>query len=154
MYRLLIVAFVCIRYMSCKNDDRQLSLLEVPTLSYQDTMTDRGKEIITHSDSYVAVGFQVNNHVEKYIDSIIINKYSDKAKELDNYFVTIYKYSSISNPGSMKLHGDRYSQEDIVYSYDWRHRGLFLKKYKYRNGKIIETGNKIQVENVDNYSLP
>ena len=48
MYRLLIVAFVCIIYMTCKNDDQQLSLLEVPTLSYQDTMTDRGKEIITH----------------------------------------------------------------------------------------------------------
>lgn len=145
---LKFLLWILIPYASCSSGQPTISLVKVPNLSYSDTNIEKGNKIYIYCDSYIVSGYRDEIRIEKQIDNSIFKINKLRIQKFDKYYVVIYKYSNDSNLKSMKKHGDRYSQNDIVYLYNWSDKGKYFHKFKFKDGEIINDENKIIIQDL------
>jgi len=114
-----------------------------------DTTMFKGKTNIHKQEVYFIDHYRDDSLAVKTIDSFVNKNKDPLLQTYGGYSVTFYKLSDetniiniIANPKVI----DRYSnQNDLLYSYKWL-QGMFLDRYKYEDGVIIEPKNDVTIK--------
>jgi len=116
-----------------------------------DTSISNGKLLRFKSKSFLVQGYRSNKKNDLVIDSFAKNVKAQDIDTLAQFTVNIYKKSKETNAENLAKSPrvlDRYSNtHDLIFIYTW-FEGKLSPRYKFKNGKMIEPENKIEISDI------
>lgn len=128
---------------SCKNVNKKKPII-IPfsLLNREDSLIDRGKTLYYKSEYFLIRNYSDDQESEKIIQNFVNENKSSDLGNYTQYDMVFYKESEITNIHHLQEHPrdlDRYSQQhDLLFDFMWS-EGKFLKRYKYKDGKMMGT---------------
>lgn len=111
-------------------------------LNTQRTFIDRGKTLYYKNEYFLIRNYREGKKAEDLIQNFVNENRAIDLDKFTQYDMVFYKESKITNINHLQAHPrdlDRYSQQhDLLFDFMWS-EGKFLKRYKYRDGKMIGT---------------
>ena len=142
LYCVLVALFT-----NCQN--KKMTIVKNPILTYIDSPIDRGKKIVMREDDYLIRNYKKNIKNNQMIDSFAKLNLQSKNKFYDNYRMSFSKENSVTKKIDLSLRRnilDRYfTKEDLICSFSWSDKGKFFVKEKYKDGVMIEPNSVIEI---------
>lgn len=137
--------------LGCFIKKEALAFEHLEMLDNLDTSISNGKLLQFKSKSFLVKGYKFNKKNELIIDSFAMKVKTKDINTLTQYTLTFYKMSKQTNAENLTKYPrvlDRYSNtHDLIYVYIWRD-GEFRMREKFKNGKMIEPENKIEISDI------
>lgn len=135
---------------ACSHSQSKLSFTPLTMLCRTDTLGQGNRQSITRFEEYLVDNYSDNKEAEKQIDSFAFKNVSPDVGKYTSYQMVFYKKTSRTTVEAIKDYKNWIPPEslnDMIYNY-WWDRGKFLVRYKFRNGKIVDSPDNINVTNV------
>ncbi|MDB5132764.1 MAG: hypothetical protein JWR02_2513 [Mucilaginibacter sp.] len=153
MKYLTICFALFISLCSCLNAGRKMSVISLRMMDTVVSYKDNGKTISSNKFEYFLIkDYRNNRESQAYIDNFSKKNKNPEFKKYTYYHMIFYKESDETNIESIRRYiqakGNFYQNlDDLIYTYDW-YNGKFLARYKFDNGKIIESKSRVTIKNV------
>lgn len=139
--------------VGCFANKEALIFEHLEMLDSFDTSVSNGKLLQFKSKSFLVNGYRYSKKNELVIDSFARNVQTNGIDTFTQFTISFYKKSKETNAENLAKYPrvlDRYSNKhDLIYIYIWRD-GEFRVREKFKNGKMIEPENKIEISDIPN----
>jgi hypothetical protein len=152
--RFIVLLSLAIILSACFHSHDKLSFTPLTILFRTDTLGQGNRQSITRFEEYLVDNYSDNIEAEKQIDSFAFKNVSPDVGKYTSFQMVFYKKTSRTNLEAIKDYKNWIPPEslnDMIYNY-WWDRGKFLVRYKFRNGKIVDPPEHINVINVSKHS--
>lgn len=139
--------------VGCFANKEALIFEHLEMLDSFDTSISNGKLLHYKTKSFLVKGYRSNKMNDLVIDSFAKSVKARDVDTLTQFTVNIYKKSKETNAENLAKYPrvlDRYSNtHDLIFTYIW-FDGKLSPRYKFKNGKMIEPENKIEITDIPN----
>lgn len=144
--KIILIALALSIFIYCKK--REIQIIPIESLNYTRTVNNGERDFTNRGIYFLVRGYEDSPEILRYIENFIsANKDKDYVM-YDNYGIILYRESSHTTIESIKNNPktwDHYSNEnDRIYKYVWS-KGVFIARYKYKKGEIIEPKSDVEL---------
>jgi hypothetical protein len=140
----------------CSHSQRKLSFVPLTALFRTSTLGEGKRQSITRFEYYLVDNYDDNKIAEEQIDNFALGHVAPDTASYTDYHIIFYKSTKNTTVETIKDANNSIPPEslnDIIYDY-WWHKGKFLVRNKFKNGKIIDPRNDIEVHESSKDSIP
>ena len=153
MYKLFIF-FLLITVSLANNScltQKEMKIERLEIFDYIDTIKDRNALLVSKGTHYLVENYCNSKKAQARLDSFVNKNRDSVLDKYSDYYMTFYNKSSKTNIANLTKNPrdlDRYSQDhDLLFMYWWSN-GKFMKRYKFKNGEMVDPKSDIIVKEV------